>query len=87
MRGIYRLAHYPVAERPELVLWILWSCNRKRELQGICSHDIRRHETALDIHELRIQCPLKCIFLFLRFGYATILYKLHKAEENKLFFN
>ena len=54
IRGIYRLAHYPVTERPELVLWILWSCNRKGEVQGIWSH-----ETALDIHELSDIMPSK----------------------------
>ena len=54
MRGIYRLAHYPVTERSELVLWILWSCNRKGEPQGIWSH-----ETALDIYELSDVMPSK----------------------------
>ncbi len=54
MRGIWRLAHYPVTERPELVLWILWSCNRKGEPQGIWSH-----ETALDIYELSDVMPSK----------------------------
>lgn len=54
MRGIYRLAHYPITDRPELVLWILWSCNRKGEPQGIWSH-----ETALDIYELSDLMPSK----------------------------
>ena len=54
MRGIYRLAQYPITERPELVLWILWSCNRKGEPQGTWSHD-----TALDIHELSDIMPSK----------------------------
>lgn len=54
MRGIYRLAHYPITERPELVLWILWSCNRKGEPQGVWSHD-----TALDIYELSDVMPSK----------------------------
>lgn len=54
MRGIYRLARYPITERPELVLWILWSCNRKGEPQGIWSHD-----TALDIYELSDVMPSK----------------------------
>ena len=54
MRGIYRLAHYPITERPELVLWILWSCNRNGEPQGIWSH-----ETALDIYELSDIMPSK----------------------------
>jgi predicted transcriptional regulator of viral defense system len=54
MRSVYRLARYPLTERPELILWILWSCNRKGEPQGIWSHD-----TALDIHELSDVMPSK----------------------------
>ncbi len=53
-RGIYRLAHYPVTERSELVLWMLWSRGRKGLPQGIWSH-----ETALDIHELSDVMPSK----------------------------
>jgi predicted transcriptional regulator of viral defense system len=53
-RGIYRLAQYPITERPELVLWTLWSCNRKGDPQGIWSH-----ETALDIYELSDVMPAK----------------------------
>lgn len=46
-RGIYRLARYPVTDRPELVLWYIWSRNLNDIPQGVWSH-----ETALDIHEL-----------------------------------
>ncbi len=53
-RGIYRLAYYPVTERPELVLWYLWSCNRQGKPQGVWSH-----ETALDIYELSDVMPAK----------------------------
>lgn len=53
-RGIYRLAHYPVTDRPELVLWCLWSCNRLGHPQGVWSHD-----TALDIYELSDVMPAK----------------------------
>jgi len=53
-RGIYRLGRYPVTERPELVLWSLWSRNRQDIPQGIWSH-----ETALDIHELSDVMPAK----------------------------
>jgi hypothetical protein len=28
-RGIYRLADFPPAERPDLMLWYLWSQNRR----------------------------------------------------------
>src|SRR5689334_5672516 len=46
-RGIYRLARYPVTERPELALWMLWSQNRQGVVQGVWSHD-----TALDFYEI-----------------------------------
>ncbi len=53
-RGVYRLARYPVTERPELVLWFLWSRNIEDVPQGVWSH-----ETALDIHELSDVMPSK----------------------------
>ncbi|MCI5052102.1 MAG: type IV toxin-antitoxin system AbiEi family antitoxin domain-containing protein [Simkaniaceae bacterium] len=53
-RGIYRLGRYPTPERPELVLWSLWSRNIKDSPQGVWSH-----ETALDIHELSDVMPSK----------------------------
>lgn len=46
-RGIYRLANYPAADRPDLTLWYLWSRNREEEPQGVYSH-----ETSLALHEL-----------------------------------
>lgn len=46
-RGIYRLANYPHTERPDLMLWYLWSRNRNEEPQGVYSHD-----TALALHDL-----------------------------------
>jgi Transcriptional regulator, AbiEi antitoxin len=33
-RGIYRLADFPMAERPDLMLWYLWSQNRQEVLEG-----------------------------------------------------
>ena len=53
-RGIYRLARYPIQNRPELVLWSLWSQNKQGESQGVWSH-----ETALDIYELSDVMPSK----------------------------
>lgn len=53
-RGIYRLANYPPPSRPDLVLWSLWSANRKGEPQGIYSH-----ATALSIYELSDLNPAK----------------------------
>ncbi|MFT4554345.1 MAG: putative transcriptional regulator of viral defense system [Chlamydiales bacterium] len=54
LRGIYRLARYPIQDRSELALWILWSRNKQGEPQGVWSH-----ETALDIHELTDMMPAK----------------------------
>ncbi len=53
-RGIYRLTRYPVTDRPELVLWSLWSRNVKDIPQGVWSH-----ETALDIYELSDVMPAR----------------------------
>lgn len=46
-RSIYRLANYPNSDRPDLMLWYLWSRNRKEEPQGVYSH-----ETSLALREL-----------------------------------
>jgi predicted transcriptional regulator of viral defense system len=54
MRGIYRLTHYPVTERPELVLWSLWSRDKQGKILGVWSH-----VTALDIYELSDAMPSK----------------------------
>lgn len=53
-RGIYRLARFPPADRPDLVLWTLWSMGRKEAVPGAFSH-----ETALAIHELSDAMPAK----------------------------
>lgn len=52
-RGIYRLSNYPIGERPDLVFWSLWTCNREGEVQGVFSH-----ETALTIHGLSDAMPI-----------------------------
>lgn len=46
-RGIYRLALFPGSDRPDLVLWALWSRNRNEVVEGVYSH-----ETALSIYEV-----------------------------------
>jgi predicted transcriptional regulator of viral defense system len=53
-RGIYRLADYPTGDRPDLMLWYLWSQNRKEVPEGTYSH-----ETALSLHELSDVMPSK----------------------------
>ena len=46
-RGIYRLANFPRGERPDLMLWSLWSRNRGEAAQAVYSH-----QTALTLHDL-----------------------------------
>jgi predicted transcriptional regulator of viral defense system len=53
-RGIYRLADFPASERPDLMLWYLWSQNRREVPEGTYSHD-----TALSLHELSDIMPSK----------------------------
>lgn len=53
-RGIYRLADFPTTDRPDLMLWDLWSQNRQEIPQGTYSHS-----TALSLHELSDLMPSK----------------------------
>ena len=53
-RGIYRLSLFPMADRPDLVLWALWSRNRAEEIEGVYSH-----QTALSLYELSDLNPSK----------------------------
>jgi len=53
-RGIYRLALFPSADRPDLVLWALWSRNRNEEVEGVYSH-----HTALSLYDLSDLNPAK----------------------------
>ena len=53
-RGIYRLAMYPWTDRPDLVLWSLWSRNRNEEIEGIYSH-----HTVLSFYDLSDLNPAK----------------------------
>lgn len=53
-RGIYRLADYPTPERPDLMLWYLWSQDRQEHPEGTYSHDM-----ALSLHELSDIMPSK----------------------------
>lgn len=78
-RGIYRLANYPITDRPELVLWSLWSRDKKGCPQGIWSH-----ETALDIYELSDIMPSKMHMTvpsrFRKQGAIPKNLKIHVAE-------
>ena len=53
-RGIYRLSDFSTAERPDLMLWYLWSQNRREIPKGVYSHN-----TALSLHELSDLMPSK----------------------------
>jgi len=53
-RGIYRLASFPRGERPDLMLWSLWSRDRAEAVQGVYSH-----QTALSLHDLSDVMPAK----------------------------
>ena len=53
-RGIYRLVKFPLTERPDLVLWSLWSMDRTGKIQGVYSY-----QTALSIYGLSDIMPSK----------------------------
>jgi predicted transcriptional regulator of viral defense system len=53
-RGIYRLSIFPRGERPDLMLWSLWSRNRGEATQGVYSH-----QTSLSLHDLSDVMPAK----------------------------
>ena len=53
-RGIYRLALFPRPERPDLLMWWLWSRDRSGQPQGVYSH-----RTALSLYDLTDLMPAK----------------------------
>lgn len=53
-RSIYRLSKFPQSERPDLMIWALWSCNRLGEMRGVYSH-----QTALSVYDLSDIMPAK----------------------------
>ncbi|HVS90000.1 MAG TPA: type IV toxin-antitoxin system AbiEi family antitoxin domain-containing protein [Candidatus Acidoferrum sp.] len=53
-RGIYRLGSFPESERPDLMVWSLWSRNRAEAIQGVYSH-----QTALSLYDLSDVMPAK----------------------------
>jgi predicted transcriptional regulator of viral defense system len=78
-RGIYRLRSFPVPERPDLMLWSLWSRNRDDAPQGVYSHD-----TALALHDLSDINPSKLHMTvpkaFRRNSAIPKILILHKAD-------
>jgi hypothetical protein len=53
-RGVYRLVQFPQPPNPHLMLWSLWSRNRRGIIEGIYSH-----ETALSLHNISDANPVK----------------------------
>jgi predicted transcriptional regulator of viral defense system len=77
-RGIYRLRNFPSPERPDLMLWFLWSRDRNDVPQGVYSHD-----TALAVYDLSDINPSKLHMtvpkLFRRNSAIPKILVLHKA--------
>jgi predicted transcriptional regulator of viral defense system len=77
-RGIYRLTQFPTSERPDLMLWQLWSHNRAGEPQGTFSHG-----TALTLHELSDVMPRRLDMTvppgFQRMAAIPRVLQLHRA--------
>jgi hypothetical protein len=78
-RGIYRLALFPITDRPELVLWALWSRNRNEEIEGVYSH-----HTVLSFYDLSDLNPAKLHMTvptnFRRSGEIPGILVLHYAD-------
>ena len=53
-RGIYRLSRFPEPDRPDLILWMLWSRDRSDQPTGVYSH-----QTALSLHDLTDANPAR----------------------------
>jgi predicted transcriptional regulator of viral defense system len=78
-RGIYRLRNFPSPERPDLMLWFLWSRDRNDIPQGVYSHD-----TALALYDLSDVNPSKLHMTvakaFRRNSAIPRILVLHKAD-------
>ncbi len=78
-RGIFRLAQYPMPERPDLILWSLWSRNREGVPEGVYSH-----QTALSLYDLTDLMPSKLHMTvptkFRRMADPPAILELHFAD-------
>ena len=78
-RGIYRLRRFPRGEHEQLVLWSLWSRNRKGVPQGVYSHS-----TALALWDLCDVNPSRLHMTvppeFRRSSEVPAVLQLHKAR-------
>jgi predicted transcriptional regulator of viral defense system len=81
-RGVYRLAFYPEPERPDLILWWLWSRDRSDTPQGVYGH-----ETALALFELTDLNPSKLDMIvpkrFRRGVPLPSILRLHRDEVSE----
>src|SRR3990172_2460417 len=77
--GIYRLANYPVTERPDLMKWYLWSRNKNDIPQAVFSH-----ETALMLYDLSDVMPDKIHMTvpkkFRKFNKIPKILKIYKMD-------
>ena len=83
MRGIFRLPYFPQDdEDAQLVLWYLWSRDKKEKPQGVYSY-----ETALRIYDLSDFMPSRLHMsvprTFRRFNPIPKILVLHKANLKK----
>ena len=78
-RGVYRLRNFPSPERPDLILWFLWSRDRNDVPQGVYSH-----QTALSLYDLSDINPAKLQMTvpqrFRRNSAIPRVLVLHKAD-------
>jgi predicted transcriptional regulator of viral defense system len=81
-RGIYRLSGFPATDRPDLMLWYLWSQNRNEQPEGTYSH-----ETALSLYELSDIMPSRLHMTvpkkFRRNSRTPNILVLHRADLGK----
>lgn len=81
-RGIYRLTKFPAYDRPELVVWSLWSLNSREPGMGVWSH-----ETALEMFDLSDINPTK-MHMTVPFGFRRTskpdFIQLHFGTLSKL---
>ena len=81
-RGIYRLAFYPEPERPDLVLWWLWSRDKSGLPTGVYGH-----QTALSLFELTDLNPSKLDMIvpkgFRRGVPLPSILRLHRNEVSE----
>jgi predicted transcriptional regulator of viral defense system len=77
--GIYRLANYPVTDRPDLMKWYLWSRNKNDIPQAVFSH-----ETALMLYDLSDVMPDKIHMTvpkkFRKFNKIPRVLKIYKMD-------